>query len=77
MQRPFLPLLCALRENKTVRSIGAKVDNIYKVEAGLLHMVSLLCALRENKTVRSIGTKVDNIYTVEAGLLHMVSEPAW
>ena len=40
MQRPFLPLLCALRENKTVRSIGAKADNIYTVEVELLHMVS-------------------------------------
>ena len=42
MLRPFLPLLCALRENKTVRSIGSKADNIYTVEAGLLHMVSEL-----------------------------------
>ena len=40
MQRPFLPLLCALRENKTVRGIGAKADNIYTVEVELLHMVS-------------------------------------
>ena len=39
MQRPFLPLLCALREDKTVRGISAKADNIYTVEAGLLHMV--------------------------------------
>ena len=36
MQRPFLPLLCALRENKTVRGIGAKADNIYTVEAGFV-----------------------------------------
>ena len=38
MQRPFPPLLCALRENKIVRGIESKVDNIYTVGAGSLHM---------------------------------------
>ena len=42
MLRPFPPLLCALRENKTVRSMGPKVDNIYTIRAGLLQMVSYL-----------------------------------
>ena len=30
----FPPLLCALRENKTVRDMGPKADNIYIVGAG-------------------------------------------
>ena len=30
-------MLCALRENKTVRGMGPKANNIYIVEAELLH----------------------------------------
>ena len=32
----FSLLLCGLRENKTVRSMSSKADNIYTVRTGLL-----------------------------------------
>ena len=32
----FPQLLCALRENKTVKGMGPKADNIFTVRAGLL-----------------------------------------
>ena len=35
----FLPLLCALRENKTVKGMCPKADNIYTVER-LLHILN-------------------------------------
>ena len=33
-------LLCVLRENKTVKGMGPKADNIYAIGAGSLKMVS-------------------------------------
>ena len=43
MYRPFPPLLCALRENKTVRGMGPKADNIYTVGTESLHKDTIKC----------------------------------
>ena len=40
----FPPLLCALRENKTVRGMGPKADNIYTVGAGPLQRGNQIAA---------------------------------
>ena len=44
----FPPLLCALRENKIVRGIGPKADNIYTVGAGSLQRS---CRDKNKKTI--------------------------
>ena len=73
----FPPLLCALRENKTVRGMGPKADNIYIIGTGPLHffLVTIIQNKEKNewkvskndkKGTRNVGSKKDKKKTTKA-----------